>query len=640
MGQHAGLFSGRSRGGGAGCPGVAAVAARVAIRHLGRLEEGLSGALLGPRRLVLLSLLANVVLLVLVLLRAAPQASVHLDLPCLAPLLQPDVRGHTETVAEREAARRAGVNPLPITESVTAQLARGKAVAVAAAAGDAGGEQEPLPLPKAGRPAWLVVGVPSAPRQRDGKDVDYLGPTLESLLAELPDDPIDPLYGRVRVIVMDTAPGRNHAVRQLRSRIRARREGDGFAAKAAVYLEVIDNPGDLKDPTPGAPDPDDLHNPDDRPGKGVRQQTLDLITLMGLARGRGTLYMFLEDDFRVCPYTIRAVHYALAKLHNQQPNWLALRISYGMNGVVMRTKDIPSLIRHFKAGVARKPCDILWQEWAVGTKRPRELGVRQLSVYRYNMMAHRGDVSSFPVRMHRRKWPGCFEKMARAWSLHIRERYNEGTCAHVSDIFPCASRGTANARGGGGQTAGTVDEQGKPNDWTAYPLQWPDGARDPSPPLNSLDRMAGRAAGKAVDPRLHGASGKKGFVSGGGGDIRMAAWASASDEAERDRMADALGNSAGDSGDYFGVGGSGSIGASGRADGHGEADVGFWGSDGRSQGAAAEVASRAEQRQRDALEMAQRQRQRARQGKQQKHLGGDGLSAAAREAIASAQAAG
>lgn len=35
--------------------------------------------------------------------------------------------------------------------------------------------------------------------------------------------------------------------------------GDGFAAKAAVYLEVIDNPGDLKDPTPGAPDPDDLH---------------------------------------------------------------------------------------------------------------------------------------------------------------------------------------------------------------------------------------------------------------------------------------------------------------------------------------------------------------------------------------------
>jgi hypothetical protein len=40
--------------------------------------------------------------------------------------------------------------------------------------------------------------------------------------------------------------------------------GDVFAAKAAAYLDVIDSPGSEPDPTPNAPEPDDLHNPDDR----------------------------------------------------------------------------------------------------------------------------------------------------------------------------------------------------------------------------------------------------------------------------------------------------------------------------------------------------------------------------------------
>ena len=48
----------------------------------------------------------------------------------------------------------------------------------------------------AGRKAWLAIGIPSAPR-RDGA-TDYLSPTVESLVAELPIDPTDPLYGRVR----------------------------------------------------------------------------------------------------------------------------------------------------------------------------------------------------------------------------------------------------------------------------------------------------------------------------------------------------------------------------------------------------------------------------------------------------------
>ena len=36
--------------------------------------------------------------------------------------------------------------------------------------------------------------------------------------------------------------------------------------KANVYLHWLDNTGRYKDPTPDAPEPDDLNNPSSRPG--------------------------------------------------------------------------------------------------------------------------------------------------------------------------------------------------------------------------------------------------------------------------------------------------------------------------------------------------------------------------------------
>ncbi len=58
------------------------------------------------------------------------------------------------------------------------------------------------------RRAWLTIGIPTVPRKTGA---DYLTLTLESLLEELPLDKSDPLYGRVRVLVMNNRPG-NHTV--------------------------------------------------------------------------------------------------------------------------------------------------------------------------------------------------------------------------------------------------------------------------------------------------------------------------------------------------------------------------------------------------------------------------------------------
>ena len=81
--------------------------------------------------------------------------------------------------------------------------------------------------------------------------------------------------------------------------------GTAWARKCAAYISFVQNPGSERDPTPWAREPDDLHNPDDTPGREVRKQTLDLIQLLEHSRQLAQYYMFMEDDFRRGP--IRAL---------------------------------------------------------------------------------------------------------------------------------------------------------------------------------------------------------------------------------------------------------------------------------------------------------------------------------------------
>lgn len=55
---------------------------------------------------------------------------------------------------------------------------------------------------------WLTIGIPTIPRRNN---TDYLTRVLSTLMEELPLDKTDPLYKRVRVIVMNNRPG-NHSV--------------------------------------------------------------------------------------------------------------------------------------------------------------------------------------------------------------------------------------------------------------------------------------------------------------------------------------------------------------------------------------------------------------------------------------------
>ena len=69
---------------------------------------------------------------------------------------------------------------------------------------------------------------------------------------------------------------------------------------------------------------------------------------------------------------LRTLQYVVLKA-NVMPglkHWLGIRISYGMNGVLLHSEDIPSFVAVLRRGVTRKPPDLLWRDWVTGEKRP------------------------------------------------------------------------------------------------------------------------------------------------------------------------------------------------------------------------------------------------------------------------------
>ena len=89
-------------------------------------------------------------------------------------------------------------------------------------------------------------------------------------------------------------------------------------------------------------------------------------------QSRDVLHILIPSVGRVCPHMLRAVQYVLLKANTlpDVQHWLGIRISYGMNGVVMRSEDIPLLITTLRENVTRKPPDLIWQAWAAGKHRP------------------------------------------------------------------------------------------------------------------------------------------------------------------------------------------------------------------------------------------------------------------------------
>lgn len=78
------------------------------------------------------------------------------------------------------------------------------------------------------------------------------------------------MFGKVRVLVMNNLPGQHPVFDKVQQQVQyaASEQGNVFAQKAMKYVQFIDNPGTVKDPTPAdRPEPDDFNNPKDIPGR-------------------------------------------------------------------------------------------------------------------------------------------------------------------------------------------------------------------------------------------------------------------------------------------------------------------------------------------------------------------------------------
>jgi hypothetical protein len=293
---------------------------------------------------------------------------------------------------------------------------------------------QPPPEPTPSSKAWLVVGLPTVPRRGD---IDYLSPTVASFLSQMPDDPSDPFFGRVRVVVMNMRPGK-HAV------FDACRAWVSSTFKGRSHVTFVENSAPGPNPMPGRTD----RGTKDIPGFAVRQQTRDLADLISHASvaGASEYYLFSEDDMRFCEHSIVALRYLINKAGYYRSDWFAIRVSYGMNGILMRNgDDLHAFAGYLRQHQARRPPDHLVVEWFAGEK-PQSAAVkkgRAHMAFRYNIFDHLGQRSSLRST-NSPTYPICYEPLVVPVLFEV-EAFKPKRCAS-DDIWPCDRVGKTSGR--------------------------------------------------------------------------------------------------------------------------------------------------------------------------------------------------
>ena len=362
---------------------------------------------------------------------------------------------------------------------------------------------KPMPAPLL--PPLLVVGIPTLRREGDPTYiVRTLGFLLNQTTGAFPgltgslesggSDVKGSFPLRLRVLVMDNtrAPG-THAA---------------FEEAADLFLRSLPGAGpvsthrvtDSRDPTGGSvyvvesgaggvvtfayngrsrvEDGLDPGN-DNVPGFKVRAQTRDVVDLMFLAEalfgsrgdwgvgggeGEGTplapphpgvlgsdmaAYMFLEDDFRVCPQGLASLAFAFSRAEAESQGggwvgqvgggalpWNALRVSYGLNGGVLRGGDVRTLARYLSAHLARRPPDHLWVEWFAGEtpESGGHKGGRPHFAFRYNILEHFGYSSSLRDKVSP-LYALCYQTLDSTVVFEV-EAFKMEACSH-DHVWPC-----------------------------------------------------------------------------------------------------------------------------------------------------------------------------------------------------------
>lgn len=268
---------------------------------------------------------------------------------------------------------------------------------------------------------WLSIGIPTVARSNNE---DYLLRTLSRLDTLLPKEEEDVLFHNVLIIVV------NIVTTESNSHTRFEEAKALYSSSPYFTFHTIISPSQDN----GLP-VDDIGDAN-YPGFRVRKQTRDLAAVMHLAIDTSRYYLFAEDDMLLCRQGFISLHYMISKAAQIHPNFIAIRASYGMNGIILHTKDLPIFQAYLVKHQARRPPDHLVVEWFAGETDEAKTyrGSRQNVGFKYNLFEHIGRVSTLR-KTASGAFPMCYDLLLEPTVFQV-EAFSPNDCPK-NDIWPC-----------------------------------------------------------------------------------------------------------------------------------------------------------------------------------------------------------
>jgi hypothetical protein len=151
---------------------------------------------------------------------------------------------------------------------------------------------------------------------------------------------------------------------------------------------------------------------------------------------RMSAYMFMEDDFRLCPQGFESIALAIHRAKSFSMNWNAIRISYGLNGAIIRGEDVSKLSQYYQKRYTMRPPDHLLVEWFAGETVESAVIKKQRPhmSYRFNLLEHFGYTSSLRSASSS-YFPYCYQLMDDKVVFDV-EAFKMTECSH-DVLWPC-----------------------------------------------------------------------------------------------------------------------------------------------------------------------------------------------------------
>ena len=251
--------------------------------------------------------------------------------------------------------------------------------------------------PAAPAPPTLIQGI----LMHVDRPENYLRRALASLLTECRETAL------LRLLVVDATPGAERDAFVSARRDHGRSPIVSFARLASSQRRRL----------LGAP-------------QKTARQARDVARAMKLAleQKRFAYAFLLEDDWVACPGLLGNLFTALHRAEAVHgTNFAALRVSYGLNGIIVPQTRLSSLAKHVEQRASKKPPDLAFTEWALAQNG-------KLIAYRHNLFVHVGHKSA--VGNSGSRWnAACFELLF-DWLQKGVEAFDVTKCAHDA-ISPC-----------------------------------------------------------------------------------------------------------------------------------------------------------------------------------------------------------